>query len=63
MLGERVQNLHFTDESNGEIYRLLHVAKNVIQREILNPDKQPFVYPIVEVPFQLPQPNNDNNDA
>jgi len=46
MLGERVQNLYFTDESNGEMYRLLHVDKNVIQREILNPDNQPFVFPI-----------------
>ena len=46
MLKERVSNLFFTDESNSEMYRLLHVDRNIIQREILNPDTQAFVFPL-----------------
>ena len=40
MLSDRLASLHFLDESNGELYRVMHVNKNVIQREILNPQAQ-----------------------
>ena len=45
MIGDRIKNLYFTDESNSEIYRVMHVNKNMIQREILNPDIRPFLFP------------------
>ena len=69
MISARVKNLYFTDESNGDIYRALHVNKNIIQSEILNPDSQPFVFPI-PVPQPPPQQpaqqqlllNNDDDD-
>ena len=38
MLGARIQKLYITDESNSELYRLMHVDKNAIQRDILNTD-------------------------
>ena len=46
MIGDRIKNLYFIDESNSELYRVMHVNKNMIQREILNPDAQPFVFPL-----------------
>ena len=51
MLNRRIQKLYITDESNSELYRKMHVDKNAIQRDILNTDLQPFVYP-----FPPPQP-------
>ena len=38
--------MYFVDETNGDMYREMHVNKNLIQREILNPDTPSFVYPI-----------------
>lgn len=46
MLSARVQAMHFIEDSNGELYRVMHVDKNVMQREISNPDSKPFVFPI-----------------
>lgn len=46
MIGDRIKNLYFQDESNSEIYRVMHVNKNVIQREILNPDAAAFFFPL-----------------
>ena len=46
MLQKRAESLQFIDKTNGELYRLLHVDKNLIQREVLNPDVQNFVFPI-----------------
>ena len=46
MLSERATNMKIEFQANGEVYRLLHVDKNVIQREILNPDVQSFNFPL-----------------
>ena len=56
MLSDRLASMHFSDESNGELYRVMHVNKNVIQREILNPQAQQFVYPM-PVAEQQEQPD------
>jgi len=49
MLRERVEAMRIEDQSNGEIYRMLHVEKNIIQREILNPSATKFTFPIAPV--------------
>ena len=46
LLKSRVIAMRVEDQSNGELYRNLHVEKNVIQREILNPNTARFSFPI-----------------
>ena len=57
MIRARVSSRHCVDQSNGDLYRALHVDKNIIQREILNPEVRSFVFPI---PPPAPVPVRDN---